>query len=364
MLDVHAPHKILTKRQVAKLNKPWITQGILNSIKIKDKLHRKYIKAKDQNVKNNCFLKFKSYRNKIANLLKISKKNHYNDYFNDNLNNIKNTWKGINEIINVKKTKKNSPSSLNINNEIITDNTVIANTFNSYFSNIADKLSKKIKPSKNHYTDYLTNPNLNSFFLRPVSVDEVSRQINSLKNGKSQGPNSLPTSHLKMVHNTIAKPLSNIINNSFKYGIFPDLFKIAKVIPVYKNGSKLDCSNYRPISLLSNISKLFEKTMHSRLYDFLNKCGFLYKNQFGFRKKHSTTHALIEITENIRKALDENHFPCGVFVDLQKAFDTVNHEILIDKLSYYGVRGLELGWFKYHISLIDLNMCLSIIQTL
>ena len=138
-----------------------------------------------------------------------------------------------------------------------------------------------------------------------MTEEEVSDLIDStLKEGKSTGPNSLPTSLLKLVKNNISKPLSKILNKSFETGSFPDLFKIAKVIPVFKKGSKLDCTNYRPISLLSNISKLFEKAMHGRLYSFLNKFNCLYQHQFGFRHKHSTTQALIEITENIRKALD------------------------------------------------------------
>ena len=136
---------------------------------------------------------------------------------------------------------------------------------------------------------------------------------------------------------------------TYQLGVFPDLFKIAKVIPIHKKGSKVEVSNYRPISLLSNISKIFEKLMHSRLYKFLEKFNCLYDLQFGFRTKYSTTHTLIDITETIRKALDENKFACGVFVDLQKAFDTVNHEILLNKLEYYGIRGLPLKWFKSYL---------------
>ena len=187
-----------------------------------------------------------------------------------------------------------------------------------------------------------------------------------MKPGKGLGPNSLPTSLLKLTEKVISKPLSIIINNSFEHGEFPDIFKIAKVIPVYKKGSKLDRTNYRPISLLSNISKIFEKLMHTRLYGFLNKFNRLYKYQFGFRNKHSTTHALINITEAIRKALDEKSFACGVFVDLQKAFDTVNHDILLTKLNYHGVRGIALKWFNSYLTnrsqFVSINDKLSIIR--
>ena len=121
------------------------------------------------------------------------------------------------------------------------------------------------------------------------------------------------------------------------------------MIPVFKKGSKIDVSNYRPISLLSNIGKVFERLMHSRLYKFLEKFQCLYKLQFGFRKNHSTTHTLIDIVENIRKSIDEGNYACGVFIDLQKAFDTVNHDILLSKLKHYGIRGIPLKWFQTYL---------------
>ena len=132
---------------------------------------------------------------------------------------------------------------------------------------------------------------------------------------------------------------------SFTTGMFPDILKSSEIIPIHKKGDTTTCNNYRSISLLSNLSKIFEKLMHTRIYNFLNKFNCIYELQFGFRNKHSTNHALIQITEKIRKAVDDNNFACGVFVDLQKAFDTVNHQILLDKLKYYGIRGTPLSWF-------------------
>ena len=131
---------------------------------------------------------------------------------------------------------------------------------------------------------------------------------------------------------------------------FPDLFKLAKVIPIFKKGSKLDCSNNCLISLLLNIGKIFEKVMNTKLTNFLNRFNCFYKYQFGFRNKHSTTQALIEIAENIREALDNSNYACGVFIDLQKAFDTVNHDIVFKKLSHYGLRGAVLEWLKSYLS--------------
>ena len=167
---------------------------------------------------------------------------------------------------------------------------------------------------------------------------------------KAVGPHSIPTNILKEYKKILSIPLAIIINISFKTGIFPELCKIAHVIPVYKKGDQLDCSNYRPISLLSNISKVFEKAMYSRLFYFLNKYNCLYKKQFGFQNSHSTNHALITITETIREALDRNEYSCRVFLDFQKAFDTVNHDILTSTLNHYGVRGLSLVWFKSYLT--------------
>ena len=118
-------------------------------------------------------------------------------------------------------------------------------------------------------------------------------------------------------------------------GLFPSVLKTAKVVPVFKKDSKLDYSNYRPISLLSNIQKILEKLMYKRLYIFLNNNNIIYNMQFGFRQQYSTSHALINVTENIRKALDDGNIGCGLFVALQKAFDTGDHLILLAKLNHY-----------------------------
>ena len=133
-------------------------------------------------------------------------------------------------------------------------------------------------------------------------------------------------------------------------GVFPSVLKIAKVVPVFKKDSKLDYSNYRRISLLSNTEKILEKPMLKRLHTFLDNKNIIYDLQFGFRQQYSTSHALINITENIRKALDDGNMGCGVFVDLQKAFDTVDHQILLSKLNHYGIRGVSNDWFISYLS--------------
>ena len=188
---------------------------------------------------------------------------------------------------------------------------------------------------------------------------EIECLISSLQISKSSGPYSIPVNVLHMLKKDISIPLSKIFNLSMKTGVHPDCLKLAMVIPIHKKGSKLEVGNYRPISLLSNINKLLEKVIHERTYSFLEKFNCFYKYQYGFRKGHSTNHALIEITEKIRKALDSRKFACGIFVDLQKAFDTVNHEILLEKLEHYGIRNISNSWFRSYLNnrkqLVSLN---------
>ena len=150
--------------------------------------------------------------------------------------------------------------------------------------------------------------------LSNVMIDDI---ISLLKSGKSLGPNSIPMKILKSLSPLISSPLSQIINESFKSGIFPDKMKLAKVIPLFKKGCVLTASNYRPISLLSVFSKITEKAMYERLYIFLEKYEVLYSLQFGFHANHSINHALVSLTEAIKNSLDNKKFGCGIFIDLQ-----------------------------------------------
>ena len=172
----------------------------------------------------------------------------------------------------------------------------------------------------------------------------------SLDKNKSVGPYSVPQNILIPLKNEISDPLADLFNLSFSSGIFQSVLKITKVVQVYKKDSKLDYQNYCPISLLSNIEKTFEKLMYKCLYKFLNDNNILYELQFGFKQNFSTTHPLTNSTENITPALDEGKIGYGIFVDLQKAFDTVEYEILLSKLDHYGVCGLTNNWFKSNLT--------------
>ena len=191
---------------------------------------------------------------------------------------------------------------------------------------------------------------LNILTIGPTDKDEIALIISSLDSTKSIGPNSIPTKILKLLKNDISCQLIDIFNMSFMSGVFPFALKLAKVVPVHEKDSKLDSSNYRPISLLSNLDKILEKLIYTRIFKFFNSNTPFYPLQFGFRQNYSTMHALISLTETIRKYLDEEKFVGGIFVDLQKVFDTVEHDILLTKLEHYGDRGLANDWFKSYLS--------------
>ena len=197
----------------------------------------------------------------------------------------------------------------------------------------------------------MDNPNEHTVFLAPTSPLEVLNIITLNIRNKATGPQSIPFTILHLIKNIIAQPLSDIHNLSFQTGIYIDQLKISRVTPVFKEkGSNLSTENHRPISLLSNINKIFEKIMYKRIYEFLEKHNIIYPNQFGFRLFHSTIHALTHMTESIRTSIDNNMFVAGIFIDLQKAFDTVDHNILLSKLNNYGIRGTANEWFRSYLT--------------
>ena len=342
----HAPFKKLTLKEIKTNDKPWISSELIKMIKIKNKL---FYRKKRQ--PNNIDIKrlYNIFRNRVNRELNKSKKEYYSNYFEDNKTNSKKVWEGIRSIINLKNSKNNTISQLKVNERLIDDPNEIAKSLNDFFVNVGPKTERSIphNPIINP-ENYLTNKIQDDFLITCISKEEILDIINNLEL-KSTGPESIPVNLLKLIADIIVLPLGNIINNSFSYGIFPDALKICKVVPIHKGGSMDELNNYRPISLLSIFDKIIEKLMHKRLYSFLELHDILFKNQFGFRKNNSTTFALIQITEKIKESIDNKKFGCGIFIDLRKAFDTVNHEILLKKLEHYGIRGTALDWFKSYL---------------
>ena len=167
----------------------------------------------------------------------------------------------------------------------------------------------------------------------PVDTTEVIKAIDSLKPKTSHGQDRITNRLLKYVKQETAWPLSQIINQTFQSGVFPHSMKIAKVIPLFKEKEKNLLCNYRPVSVLSSVSKVFEKIMHNQIYEHFNSLNILYPNQYGFRKNHSTEYAAMELVERIIREMDKNSTPINIFMDLSKAFDTLDHKILFHKLN-------------------------------
>ena len=321
-LDKHAPLKKCIRKERKLPLKPCVTNGIKKSISVGDKLYKKMIKAKNDQIKKRKHEIYKTYRNKIVDLLRVNRKCHYQKYFEENKKSSRALWQGIHDIVYSKKSKKNNtPSSLLIDGKTITNPKDMAESFNNFFTSIGAKPQSKIPPTRRHYFDYLKHPNSEAFFISPTTPDEIKNIIKSLKSSKCVGPNTIPKKILYLIKDKICIPLSELINKPLSASCFPNIRKTAKVIPILKAESRLLCNNYRPTSLLSNISKIFEKIMHQRLNKFLEESNCFYNLQFGFRLNLSTNNALLSTIENIQTDLDNGDFAAGVFIDLKKAFD-------------------------------------------
>lgn len=313
-------------------------------------MYNKYCKERNSEAKKKCHDEFKLLRNEVKNKIKFSKKQHYAELFRKNSSNMAEIWKGIKSIVNL--NNKSGPTCIRLKKgeQLLTSPLDTANHFNEYFSSVGQSLAAKIRSSRFSYRHFLKNSPTFSFYLKPVNSAEIKKMLISLNKNKSTGPNNILTHLLKDHADEFSHPLSILVNNSFRDGVFPSLCKVARVIPVFKKGDPNLVSNYRPISLLSIFSKIFEKCFYKRLYSFLTKYNLIFMRQFGFRSGFSTNHALATIVETIKAKLDERNYVCGIFIDLQKAFDTVDHEILLQKLNFYGIRGMSNEWLRSFLS--------------
>ena len=331
---------------------PWITFAIINSIKSRDKL---YVKWKKTNPDSQKYVDleqlFSTHCNVLQKTIREAKKKYYFEQFENFKSDIKKTWNQINEVLSRNKKSSELPNYFCEGNNILTKNEDIANCFNRFFCNIGPELADSIKgPEGKSYEDYLKQNIFSTFSFETIDSDYVMKRVQELKSKSSFGHDGLSSILLKRIASKIKNVLTTIINQSLMTGIFPNSLKTAKISPIYKKEDPHLTDNYRPISLLPVISKIFEKVAFKQVYDYFNVNDLLYKSQYGFRKKHSTELAGLEFYDKIINNLENDKLPLAVFLDLSKAFDTIDHEILLKKLRYYGISGNSLLWFKSYLS--------------
>ena len=322
---------------------PWLSEDLRTSIRHKNKLYMKSEKVPTLANKSS----YKSYKKHLNKEMVAAKKHHYQCLLDKHKQNLGKSWKIIKGIID-KAGNTSIQSTFLKNDKIISDKKEISEGFNDFFVNMGPNLSKKIPKVTGNITQFIKRVQ-NSIFLSPVLPTEIMKIIKHLKNSSS-GWDDINADCFKLSCEYILVPFTHICNLSLQNGIFPDEMKIAKVCPIYKNGNAMLFVQYRPVSVLPVMSKVLEKVMYDRIYNFLQELDLLYELQFGFRPKYSTYMALTASVEKIISALDKGEFMIGVFLDFSKAFDTIDHGILLTKLETYGIRGVAKKWFSSYLS--------------
>lgn len=333
------------------VNHSWITSGIRTSSK-----NLKCLYYLNRHFKTPFTMSlYKMYKNRYEKVLKAAKKQEINRSIKDSDNKTKKIWQIINQHTNKSSKINNNHAGihLKINENKITEQQEISDAFNYHFATSVKNATNHLIADTGATTEYLRKTNnapINSVILNHTSEEEIKNIVSKMKNLKSSGLDQVPVTVIKKCIDIIAPTLTHIFNASIHKAIFPDKLKISKIIPLFKKGDTLDINNYRPISLLSVFSKIFEKIIFVRLTSFLEKECLLSNNQNGFRKYRSTINTIDNFINKVSNGFEYNAYQIGIFCDLSKAFDAIDHKLLLSKLHYYGIRGQSYHLIKSYIT--------------
>jgi len=331
---------------------PWFDSEIFKDQNTQRKLWRQFTKSN----KMQDFQSYRVFRNKLSKKMYRAKRKYFHELLDDAKNRGDKTkvWQIINKAFGKAKAAKIYPKKIQINHETSSsfseDMDVITNSMNNHFTTIAEKLSKNLEKTDYHFKSFMKQENKSSMYLRQIDLAEILEEINNLDVKKSMGHDKIPPKVIKWAPHLFAPILQVIFNKCITTGYYPKKMKVAKVTPVYKKGDINNLNNYRPISVLTQFNQIFERLLSKRLLNFFEKFDIITKKQFGFLKKHCTEHAILDLKEYIMKNIENQEVTAVLFLDLQKAFDTVNHEILLKKLFHYGIRGNAFKLLSSYLS--------------
>ncbi|XP_022794305.1 uncharacterized protein LOC111333046 [Stylophora pistillata] len=345
IVDKHAPIRLASQSEQKQLNKPWLTKAILKSVKRKQKMYRTYylsnVSPKKGNI-NIMQLFFHILRIKVRQTI-IACNSQSTTIILNKLGNLSVLLlKGKQEV------KLSLQKLLSHNNRTYSQEKDIAQLFNNFFVNIGPTLAQKIKPDHTNPLQYIESTPSNSFYLAPATLAQVFTLFAGLKENKASL--TVPNKLIKLAAEQLSAPFTEIYNESKSSGEFPEVFQISKVTLILKSRTVSELGNYRPIAVISPFSKVLERLVYDQLVSYLEKECLLFNYQFGFPKGYSMEYAILETVENLKSAIDSQQITCGIFLDFSKAFDTINHHILLGKLYKYGIRGVPHAWFSSYIT--------------
>jgi hypothetical protein len=324
---------------------PFMTNGLLISRQMKNKLYKAKICVNSpENIE-----KYRKYKTVYFKCLRAAKKLYFTSKSQANAKNSKKTWQTLNEVLG-KERSQSTIDKIRIGDNVECDPINISNHFNEFFTSVGSVISNSIPPIQKQPEEFIQYPNdVPLLNLTNTTPEHVLKIIKSLAPKASCDVYGTSTKLIKLIGESIAIPLAHIFNLSLSNGIFPSKLKKCRVIPIFKSGDSLDVDNYRPISLLSSVSKIIEKIVAEKLINHLLSNDLLYNHQYGFLPSRSTEQNLIQVVDYISKALNENMYCIGVFLDLRKAFDVCSHEILLKKLKKMGILGTSHNWFTSYL---------------